>query len=102
MQGKLCLKVGTKIYYSLAAAVAAAVASVVSISVQPHRRQPTRLSFPWDSLGKNTGVGCHGSQQVEIITNPYYMDCFTHSDKMPLWFSHFHFDEDCQVYMYVF
>ena len=25
----------------------------------PHRRQPTRLGFPWDSPGKNTGVGCH-------------------------------------------
>ena len=28
-------------------------------SVQPHRRQPTRLPSPWDSPGKNTGVGCH-------------------------------------------
>ena len=28
-------------------------------SVQPHRRQPTRLLCPWDSPGKNTGVGCH-------------------------------------------
>ena len=27
--------------------------------VQPHRRQPTRLPCPWDSPGKNTGVGCH-------------------------------------------
>ena len=25
--------------------------------VRPHRRQPTRLPRPWDSLGKNTGVG---------------------------------------------
>ena len=24
-----------------------------------HRRQPTRLPCPWDSPGKNTGVGCH-------------------------------------------
>ena len=24
-----------------------------------HRRQPTRLLCPWDSPGKNTGVGCH-------------------------------------------
>ena len=24
-----------------------------------HRRQPTRLLRPWDSPGKNTGVGCH-------------------------------------------
>ena len=35
------------------------VASVVSDSVRPHRRQPTRLYRPWDSPGKNTGVGCH-------------------------------------------
>ena len=31
----------------------------MSDSVQPHRRQPNRLPRPWDSPGKNTGVGCH-------------------------------------------
>ena len=31
----------------------------MSDSVQPHRQQPTRLRHPWDSPGKNTGVGCH-------------------------------------------
>ena len=31
----------------------------LSDSVRPHRRQPTRLHHPWDSPGKNTGVGCH-------------------------------------------
>ena len=31
----------------------------MSDSVQPHRRQPTRFPCPWDSPGKNTGVGCH-------------------------------------------
>ena len=31
----------------------------MSDSVRPHRRQPTRFSRPWDSTGKNTGVGCH-------------------------------------------
>jgi len=35
------------------------VASVVSDSVRPHGLQPTRLLCPWDSPGKNTGVGCH-------------------------------------------
>ena len=35
------------------------VAAVVSDPVRPHRRQPTRLPRPWDSPGKNTGVGCH-------------------------------------------
>ena len=32
--------------------------SAVSNSVRPHRWQPTRLPHPWDSQGKNTGVGC--------------------------------------------
>ena len=31
----------------------------MSDSVWPHRRQPTRLPHPWDSPGKNPGVGCH-------------------------------------------
>ena len=30
-----------------------------SHSVRPQRRQLTRLPRPWDSPGKNTGVGCH-------------------------------------------
>ena len=29
------------------------------VRLRPHRRQPTRLSRPWDSPGKNTGAGCH-------------------------------------------
>jgi len=35
------------------------VASVVSDSVQPHRRQPIRLIHPWDYPGKNNRVGFH-------------------------------------------
>ena len=31
----------------------------MSNSVRPHGQQPTRLPCPWDSPGKNTGVGCH-------------------------------------------
>ena len=31
----------------------------MSDSVPPHRGQPTRIPHPWDSPGKNTGVGCH-------------------------------------------
>ena len=31
----------------------------MSDSVRHHRRKPTRLPCPWDSPGKNTGVGCH-------------------------------------------
>ena len=31
----------------------------MSDAVRPHSWQPTRLRRPWDSPGKNTGVGCH-------------------------------------------
>ena len=43
------------------------VISVVSNSVRPHRWQPTRLHHPWDSLCRNTGVGCHFLLQYGII-----------------------------------
>ena len=33
--------------------------SVLSDSLLPHERKPTRLLCPWDFPGKNTGVGCH-------------------------------------------
>ena len=33
--------------------------SVMSDSLQPHGLQPPRLLYPWSSLSKNPGVGCH-------------------------------------------
>ena len=39
---------------------------VVSDSLQPHRPQPTRPLCPWDSPGKNTGVGCHFLLQKKL------------------------------------
>ena len=58
----------------------------MSDSVRPHRWQPTRLPCPWDSPGKNTGVGCHfllqcikvkseseGAQSCPTFRDP--MDC---------------------------
>ena len=40
--------------------IAAAAKSLQSCpTVWPHRRQPTRLPYPWDSPGKSTGVGCY-------------------------------------------
>ena len=44
------------------------VASVVSGSVRPHTRRLTRLSHPWDSLGKNTGMGSHFLLQGIFLT----------------------------------
>ena len=39
------------------------MASVVSNSLWPHELWPTKLFCPWDSPGKNTGVGCHAFLQ---------------------------------------
>ena len=47
--------------YMLLCAVASR--SVISDSLQPCGLQPTRLLCPWDSPGKNTGVGCHALLQ---------------------------------------
>ena len=60
------------------------VASVVSNSVQPHRRQPTRLPRPWDSPGKNTGVGCHFLLQCVKVKSESEVaqSCPTLSDPM--------------------
>ena len=43
----------------ICAPAAAAKSCQSCLTLQPHRRQPNRLLCPWDSPGKNTGVGCH-------------------------------------------
>ena len=60
------------------------VASVVSDSVRPHRRKPTRLLRPWDSPGKNTGVGCHFLPQCSKVKSESEVNllCLTRSDPM--------------------
>ena len=45
-------------WLATAAAAAKSLQSCRTL-VWPCRRQPTRLHRPWDSPGKNTGVGCH-------------------------------------------
>ena len=37
--------------------------SVMSDSLLPHGLWPTRILCPWESPGKNTGVGCHALLQ---------------------------------------
>ena len=37
--------------------------SVVSDSLRLRRLQPASLLCPWDSAGKDTGVGCHALLQ---------------------------------------
>ena len=56
----------------------------MSDSVQPHGQQPTRLPRPWDSPGKNTGVGCHFLLQcMKVKTeSEVAQSCPTLSDPM--------------------
>ena len=52
--------------------------SVMYDSLHPFRIQPTRLLCPWDSPGKNTGVGCHALLQGIYPTqgsNPGLLHC---------------------------
>ena len=50
----------------------------------PHRQQPTRLPRPWDSPGKNTGVGCHFLLQCMKVKSESEVAllCLTLSDRM--------------------
>ena len=60
------------------------VASVVSDSVRSHRWQPIRLPCPWDSPGKDTGVGCHCLLQCTKVKSESEVaqPCLTLSDPM--------------------
>ena len=56
----------------------------MSDSVRPHRWQPIRLLCPWDSPGKNTGVGCHFLLQCMKVKSESEVaqSCPTFSDPM--------------------
>ena len=56
----------------------------MSDSVRPQRRQPTRQPRPWDSTGKNTGVGCHFLLQCMKVKSEREVaqSCPTPSDPM--------------------
>ena len=56
----------------------------MSDSVRPHRRKPIRLPHPWDSPGKNTGVGCRFLLQCMKVKSESEVaqSCPTLSDPM--------------------
>ena len=56
----------------------------MSDSVRPHRQQPIRLPRPWDSRGKNTGVGCRFLLQCMKVKSESEVaqSCPTLSDPM--------------------
>ena len=70
--------------YSKLHVAAAAKSLQLCLTVQPHRRQPTRLPHPWDSPGKNTGVGCHFLLQCMKVKreSEVTQSCQTLSDPM--------------------
>ena len=54
--------------YSKGLACMHAKSLVLSDSLRSCGLQPTRLLCPWNSLGKNTGVGCHALLQGIFLT----------------------------------
>ena len=70
------------VFYSICAAAAKSLQ--LCPSVRPHRWQPTRLPCPWDSPGKNTGVGCRFLlQRMKVKTeSEVAQSCPTLSDLM--------------------
>ena len=56
----------------------------MSDAVRPHRQQPTGLHHPWDSPGKNTGVGYHfGLQCMKVQSeSEVAQSCLTLSEPM--------------------
>ena len=73
------------LYVSEFQTAAAAAKSLQSCpTLRLHRRQPTRLPHPWDSPGKNTGVGCHFLLQCMKVKseNEVTQSCPTLSDPM--------------------
>ena len=81
------MKVTERMYVNcLACLVHSAAAKSLQLcpTLRPHRWQPTRLPRPWDSPGKNTGVGCRfllqcmkGKSESEVAQS-----CPTPSDPM--------------------
>ena len=51
--------------------IAASAAKLLQscLTLRPQRQQPTKLPCPWDSPGKNTGVGCHFLLQYMKVKN---------------------------------
>ena len=74
------------VFHLFIAAAAATAAKLLQLcpTLWPHRRQPTRPHCPWDSPGKNTGVGCHFLLQCMKVKSESEVaqSCPTLSDPM--------------------
>ena len=85
-EAKAGIKIAGRNINNLRYADAAAAKSLQSCPTlcDPHRQQPTRLPRPWDSPGKNTGVGCHFLLQWMKVKSESEVtqSCLTLSDPM--------------------
>ena len=70
------------LYFSTCCAVLSC--SVVSYSLRPCGLSSARLLCPWDSPGKDTGVGCHALLQG-IISTQGLNPSFPHCQWIPVW-----------------
>ena len=79
-----CWKNGWKEWRYVRFAAAAESLQSCPTLCDPNRRQPARLPRPWDSPGRNTGVGCHFLLQCVKVKseNEVAQSCPTHSDRM--------------------
>ena len=73
-----------RIYMCVCIYTAAAKSLQSCPTMQPHRWQSTWLPRPWDSPGKNTGVGCHFLLQSMKVKSEIEVaqSCPTLSDPM--------------------
>jgi len=80
----LCIYEFLYINYVFAAATAAKSRQSCLTLCDPHRWQATRLPRPWDSPGKNTGVGCHFPLQCMKVKSESEVapSCLTLCDPM--------------------
>ena len=82
----------TKMSHSFSKVPAAAATAAKSLqscpTLQPHRRQPTRLPHPWDSPGKNTGVVCYFLLQcMKVIDESEVAQSAAYQAPLPMGFS---------------
>ena len=70
--------------YNILSAAVAAKSLQSCPTVGPHKWKPTRVPRPWDSPGKNTGVGCHFLLQCMKVKrdSEVSQSCPTLSDPM--------------------
>ena len=81
---KLLILIGIFFFFNQCLSAATAKSLQSCPTLRNPRQQPTRLPRPWDSPGKNTGVGCHFLLQCMNVNSEREVaqSCLTLSDPM--------------------